>query len=99
VITDRALIENELNHDVAIINEYNRQNGTHITLSNTEWLAPLDWSESSLDALNMQKSPNQMTLQEHEISWNYAMNAARQLLLFQRLGTDHRAGRRRAVGC
>jgi alpha-L-arabinofuranosidase len=88
VITDRAIIENELNHDVAIINEYNRQNGTHITLSNTEWLAPLDWSESSLDALNMQKSPNQMTLQEHEISWNYAMNAARQLLLFQRLGGD-----------
>jgi hypothetical protein len=86
VITDRAIIENELNHDVAIINEYNRQNGTHITLSNTEWLAPLDWSESSLDALNMQKSPNQMTLQEHEISWNYAMNTARQLLLFQRLG-------------
>ncbi len=88
VVTDRATGEADLNKDLDIIRGYNALNGTHITLSNTEWLAPLDWSKTSLDALNMQKSPNQMTLQEHEISWNYAMNTARQLLLFQRLGGD-----------
>ena len=88
VITDRATSESDLLKDLEIIQYYNRINGTRITLSNTEWLAPLDWSKSSLDALNFQKSPNEMSLQEHEISWNYAMNTARQLLLFQRLGGD-----------
>ena len=88
VITDRATSEADLNRDLDILREYNQQNGTAITLSNTEWLAPLDWSKSTIDALNFQKSPDQMTLQEHEISWNYAMNTARQLLLFQRLGGD-----------
>ncbi|MCX6226839.1 MAG: hypothetical protein NTV01_19175, partial [Bacteroidia bacterium] len=88
VITDRATSEVDLRRDLVIIREYNQKNGTRITLSNTEWLAPLDWSKTSLDALNFQKSPNQMTLQEHEITWNYAINAARQLLLFQRLGGD-----------
>ena len=59
-----------------------------IQLCNTEWLAPLNWEEYSLDGFNFQKSPNQMSLQENQISWNYAMNAARILLMFQRLGGD-----------
>ncbi len=88
IITDRATSEDDLSRDLEIIREYNNQNGTSITLSNTEWLAPLDWSKSTADALNMQESPDKMTLQEHQISWNYAMNTARQLLLFQRLGGD-----------
>lgn len=88
VITNRSISETELLLDLDVIREYNRKNGTSITLSNTEWLAPLDWSETSLDALNFQKSSDKMTLQEHEITWNYAMNTARQLLLFQRLGGD-----------
>ena len=88
VITDRATNEADLMKDLEIIREYNRINGTHITLSNTEWLAPLDWAEPALDALNYRKPPDNMSLQEHEISWNYAMNTARQLLLFQRLGGD-----------
>jgi alpha-L-arabinofuranosidase len=88
VITDRATNEADLRKDLAIIGEYNRKNGTNITLSNTEWLAPLDWSEPALDALNFRKPPDNMSLQEHEITWNYAMNTARELLLFQRLGGD-----------
>jgi alpha-L-arabinofuranosidase len=88
VITDRATAEPNLLRDLKIIRDYNRTHGTHITLSNTEWLTPLDWSKTSLDALNLQQSPDGMSLQEHEISWNYAMNTARQLLLFQRLGGD-----------
>lgn len=88
VITDRATSENELTKDLEIIRAYNRRNGTSITLCNTEWLAPLDFQNSQVDALNFPAAIGKMTLQEHEISWHYAMNAARQLLLFQKLGGD-----------
>ena len=88
LVTDRSVNEKELRRDLEIINCYNRENCASIQLCNTEWLAPLNWEEYSLDGLNFQKSPNQMSLQENQISWNYAMNAARILLMFQRLGGD-----------
>jgi len=88
VITDRATGEKELGKDLNIIREYNRKNGTAITLCNTEWLAPLDFGNSGVDALNFPAALSKMSLQEHEISWNYAMKTARQLLLFQKLGGD-----------
>jgi len=88
LITERSVNEKDLRHNLEVINRYNRENGTSIKLCNTEWLAPLDWENYSVDGLNYQKSPNQLSLQENQITWNYAMNAARVLLMFQRLGGD-----------
>lgn len=88
VITNRSLSEAELQNDIKVINQYNRANGTSIKLCNTEWLAPCDWENYSVDGLNVQKMPNQMSFQENQITWNYAMNAIRVLFMFQRLGGD-----------
>lgn len=88
IITNRATGENDLRRDLEILTRYNRENGTSITLSNTEWLVPLNFEETTVDALNFEQPSDHMTLQQHQISWYYAMNAARVLLLFQRLGGD-----------
>ena len=40
------------------------------------------------DALNRHPDDFELTLQNRQIRWRYAMNAARQLLVFQRLGGD-----------
>jgi alpha-L-arabinofuranosidase len=88
LVSDRAKGENHLRRDLEVIANYNRRTGRSIRLCNTEWLAP--WSEVPPDsgALNVALLDPNMSLQEQQIRWRYAMNAARQLLVFQRLGGD-----------
>ena len=88
LVTDRALDESYLTEELKVIREYNRKTGRRIQLCNTEWLAP--WQDVPVvpDALNRQPDSSALTLQNRQIRWRYAMNAARQLLLFQRLGGD-----------
>lgn len=88
LVTDRGLDESYLRKVLKIIEEYNRKSGRQIRLCNTEWLPP--WTDVPVipDALNRQPSSSELTLQNRQIRWRYAMNAARQLLVFQRLGGD-----------
>lgn len=88
LVTDRSLMEEELREDLATIRAYNEKTGRDIGLCNTEWIAPTGDVSVAPDALNRQKDDPAMTLQNREIRWKYAMNLARQLLLFQRLGGD-----------
>jgi len=85
LIADRSGSEATLKSDLAIIGEYNKANGTNIRLCNTEWLAP----RTNRSSQNSAAQPAvRMSLQQQQITWNYAMNTAAQLLIFQRLGND-----------
>lgn len=86
LITDRAGSEIALKRDLVIINDYNKLNGTNIRLCNTEWMAPLIGVGAADKALRLRQNQKEMTRQDHQITWNYALNIARQLLTFQRLG-------------
>jgi alpha-L-arabinofuranosidase len=97
LLSDRAKGERFLENKLATIREYNRRTGRHIRLCNTEWLAP--WTEVDPDAdqggsglINAQErtlpASERQPLQEKQVTWRYAMNAASTLLMFQRLGGD-----------
>ncbi|HLN20373.1 MAG TPA: hypothetical protein VK213_04745 [Bacteroidales bacterium] len=88
LVTDRSGTESVLREDMDLINEYNRKNGTSIRLCNTEWLAPRVGYGSAASLLDQRQTVTRLTRQQHQISWNYAMNTALQLLTFQRLGND-----------
>jgi alpha-N-arabinofuranosidase len=88
LITDRAGSESTLKKDLRIIAEYNKLHGTKIRLCNTEWMAPLIGLGATAEALRLRQSQREMTRQEHQITWNYALNTAFQLLTFQRIGGE-----------
>ncbi len=88
LVTDRNVDEPSLRRDLAVISEYNARNNTHIQLCNTEWLAQASDVPAKPDEFNKQPLPEDDTLQNRQIRWRYAMNTARQLLLFQRLGGE-----------
>ncbi len=89
LVTDRSGTESGLKDDLAIIGEYNKKNGTSIRLCNTEWLAPRTNFGAAASAMReRQQAQGTLSRQQNQISWNYAMNAAYQLLIFQRLGND-----------
>jgi len=84
LITDRSVNEMVLNKDLEIITAYNKTHGINIRLCNTEWWAP--FPENRI-VVYQDDTP---TISGHQtkIQWNYAMNVASTLLLFQRLGGD-----------
>jgi alpha-L-arabinofuranosidase len=88
LVTDRGLDEAYLRGVLEDLRAYNKKSGRQIRLCNTEWLAPSDDVPVVPDALNRQPSASELTLQNRQIRWRYAMNAARQLLVFQRLGGE-----------
>ena len=71
-----------------VIQAYNAGNGTHIKLVNTEWLAPC----SSIEPFDDPVIPTSFrwhakitddyrtVLSTHQVSWNYALNAAHRLM-------------------
>jgi len=88
LVSDRAKGEQHLRDQLRIIGDYNRRTGRSIRLCNTEWLAP--WNEVPPDSA-LPGAPlldKKIPRQEQQITWRYAMNAARTLLMFQRLGGD-----------
>lgn len=88
LVADRGLDEGYLRGVLHDIRQYNRTTGRHLRLCNTEWLAPDGDAPGIPDALNRSPGEPEMTLQNRQIRWRYAMSAARQLLTFQRLGGD-----------
>ena len=88
LITDRSGEESPLKGDLEILAEYNKEHGTNIRLCNTEWLAPQTGYGEAAQTLSQRQVNTRMTRQEHQISWNYAMNTVYRLLIFQRLGND-----------
>ena len=85
-VTDRALPETELREDLAIINAYNGAHGRDIFLCNTEWIAPQTVKEACPTAVLAPGEELEGTLQNKEIRWGFALTAAAELLVFQRLG-------------
>ncbi len=85
-VTDRATSEEALRNDLAILSAYNKAHNRALFLCNTEWLAATDMKGAVPDALNRPAQDLSGTLQNRQIRWGYALNAAAQLLTFQRLG-------------
>jgi alpha-N-arabinofuranosidase len=85
-VTDRATSEEVLRQDLAVLAAYNKAHGRSLFLCNTEWLAATDLKGVVPDALNRPAQDLSGTLQNRQIRWGYALNAAAQLLTFQRLG-------------
>jgi alpha-L-arabinofuranosidase len=87
-ITDRVLTEGSLRRDLDVIGAYNRSHGRSLFLCNTEWLA-LQTVAEALPGVRLEPGEElEGTIQNREIRWGYALNAASELLLFQRLGGD-----------
>ncbi len=87
-ITDRATDEAALRADLAVLEEYNRAHGMSVKLCNTEWLAQMSDVPVKPDDYNVQPHSPENTMQNRQIRWRYAMNAANTLLMFQRLGGE-----------
>jgi alpha-L-arabinofuranosidase len=87
-ITDRALAEDALRRDLEVIDAYNRAHGRGIFLCNTEWISWQTVNEVLPTAHIDPGEELEGTLQNREVRWGYAMTAAAELLLFQRLGGD-----------
>jgi alpha-N-arabinofuranosidase len=88
LVTDRAMDENYWHPLMKVVADYNAKTGRNIQLCNTEWLAPDEGVSVVPDGLNRSPLPADITFQNKAIRWHYAMNAAKQLLVFQRLGGD-----------
>ncbi|HOF39571.1 MAG TPA: alpha-L-arabinofuranosidase C-terminal domain-containing protein [Candidatus Hydrogenedentes bacterium] len=80
-VADRELDESHLRGVLETLREYNARTGRSIRLCNTEWLAPGDGAPAAADSTGT-------ALQNRAIRWGDAMDAARQLLVFQRLGGE-----------
>ena len=87
LVSDRGTDETYLLDVLKTIGEYNAARNRAIRLCNTEWLAPVDNVPCSANPVAATQ-PAVKTLQNRLIRWGYAMNVARQLLAFQRLGGD-----------
>jgi alpha-N-arabinofuranosidase len=87
-VTDRALDERSLRKDLETIGAYNKARQRSLFLCNTEWLAPQTVKEILPGAVLAAGEELSGTLQNKQVRWGYAMTAAAQLLLFQRLGGD-----------
>ncbi len=87
-VTDRATAEEALRRDLAVLAGYNKAHGRSIFLCNTEWLAATDMRGAVPGALNRPAEDLSGTLQNRQIRWGYALNAAAQLFTYQRLGGD-----------
>lgn len=88
LITDRSGNELILKQDLAIIADFNGSNNTNIKLCNTEWLAGRAGTRRPDGRRTFPETQPGLTRQQSQITWNYAMNLAAQLLIFQRLGGD-----------
>ncbi|MBU0640298.1 MAG: hypothetical protein KKB50_15640 [Planctomycetes bacterium] len=84
-VVDRAIDERALRGDLDVIGRYNEKTGTNIRLCNTEWPAPDRDVPPTVDRKEVEKIP---TAKGRRRCWYSAMNVAKTLLTFQRLGGD-----------
>ena len=83
-LADRGGSEEHLDGMLAHLRTYNAANGTAIRYCNTEWLA----YEGAPDDLNRYEYEGNVTKSFMFSKWYYAMNAAKQLLAWQRRGSE-----------
>lgn len=84
-VVDRAIDEAALRADLDVIRAYNEKNGTHIRLCNTEWPAPEHDVPPTVDRDELEQIT---TAKGRRRCWYSALNVAKTLLTFQRLGGD-----------
>jgi alpha-N-arabinofuranosidase len=84
-VVDRSIDERALRRDLAVIRAYNRRHDRHVRLCNTEWPAPEYDVPPTVDrgALEQITTPK-----GRRRCWYSALNVAKTLLTFQRLGGD-----------
>jgi len=85
LVADRAVEEQTLRRDLKIVRRYNEQHGTGIRMCNTEWPAPEGDIPPTLDEADLERF---QTEKSRRPCWYSAMNVAKTLLTFQRLGGD-----------
>ncbi|MGD8452800.1 MAG: alpha-L-arabinofuranosidase C-terminal domain-containing protein [Phycisphaerae bacterium] len=88
-VVDRAIDERALRDDLKILRRYNEAHGTHIRLCNTEWPAPERDVPATVDHAALDKIT---TAKGRRRCWYSALNVAKTLLTFQRLGGDFAFG-------
>ena len=84
-VVDRAIDEGSLRRDLVEIHTYNKKSGNQIRLCNTEWPAPEGDVPATVDQVELDKLT---TLKGRRRCWYSALNVAKTLLTFQRLGGD-----------
>ena len=84
-VVDRAIDEDTLRRDLDVIRAYNEKHGTRIRLCNTEWPAPEHDVPPTVDRDELEKIT---TAKGRRRCWYSALNVAKTLLTFQRLGGD-----------
>jgi alpha-N-arabinofuranosidase len=84
-VVDRAIDEAALRRDLDVIRAYNRKHGTHVRLCNTEWPAPEHDVPPTIDRDELEQIT---TAKGRRRCWYSALNVAKTLLTFQRLGGD-----------
>ena len=84
-VVDRAIGESALREDLALIRAYNGRHGTRVRLCNTEWPAPEDDVPRNVDGAALERIT---TAKGRRRCWYSALNVAKTLLTFQRLGGE-----------
>jgi alpha-N-arabinofuranosidase len=84
-VVDRAIDEGTLRRDLDVIRTYNREHGTRIRLCNTEWPAPEHHVPPTVNRAELDRIT---TAKGRRRCWYSALNVAKTLLTFQRLGGD-----------
>ncbi len=84
-VADRAIDESTLRGDLEVIRAYNEKHGKSIRLCNTEWPAPEHDVPPTVDGDELARIP---TAKARRRCWYAALNVAKTLLMFQRLGGD-----------
>jgi alpha-L-arabinofuranosidase len=84
-VVDRAIDEPTLRGDLNVIRAYNGKHGTNIRLCNTEWPAPEHDVPPTVDRGELEKIT---TAKGRRRCWYSALNVAKTLLTFQRLGGE-----------
>jgi len=84
-LADRGPSSDNVRNKVSLIQAYNKQNGTSIKYTNTEFFVGFDQNGKN-DISRFRKDKNERNL-DHA-TWSYALNSANMLMMWQRFGGD-----------
>ncbi len=87
LITNRGGTISEMQHDISLLNQYNKTHGTNIRLCHTEFRPPVSRQNVETDGLN-KKVQVEETLFNASIRWKFAMNMVEQYIAYQNMGRN-----------
>lgn len=87
LITNRGGTVSEMQHDISILNQYNKIHGTNIKLCHTEFRPPVSRKKLKTDGLNKNSSGKE-TLFNASVRWKFAMNMVEQYIAYQNMGRN-----------